>query len=90
MVPRVPAHDQQLDVRDLHVRVAASLLPGSPRGRDPSARLRPAPSEGIGDDPTPLELIGIDRPFTAGDLREIDRGIGLARGLDGHLEELHS
>ena len=28
-------------------------------------------------DTTPLELIGIDRPFTASDLREIDRGIGL-------------
>ena len=28
-------------------------------------------------DGVPLELIGIDRPFTAADLREIDRGIGL-------------
>ncbi len=63
-------------------RIAAAVYP--------SARLRPAPSEGIGDDPTPIELIGIDRPFTAADLRAIDRGIGLARGLDGHLEELHS
>jgi len=41
-------------------------------------------------DTTPLELLGIDRAFTAADLREIDRGIGFARGLDTHLEGLHS
>jgi len=30
---------------------------------------------------TPLELVGIDRAFTAADLREINRGIG----IDGHI-----
>jgi hypothetical protein len=30
-------------------------------------------------DATPLELIGIDRDFTAEDLREIDRVVGLDR-----------
>jgi hypothetical protein len=32
-------------------------------------------------DTTPLELIGIDRDFTADDLRRIDRGMGLEPGL---------
>ncbi len=36
-----------------------------------------------GREATPLELIGIDREFTAADLREIDQGIGLDRGLEG-------
>jgi hypothetical protein len=34
-------------------------------------------NEGEAGDGVPLELIGIDRPFTAVDLREIDRGIGV-------------
>ncbi|MDQ1510853.1 MAG: branched-chain amino acid transport system permease protein livM, partial [Actinomycetota bacterium] len=33
-------------------------------------------------DATPLELIGIDRAFTADDLREIGRGLGLDPALD--------
>jgi branched-chain amino acid transport system permease protein len=35
------------------------------------------PDEGDAGDGVPLELIGIDRAFTAADLRAIDRGIGV-------------
>jgi len=37
------------------------------------------PRAGDAGDSTPLELIGIERPFTAADLRDIDRGIGIDR-----------
>ncbi len=60
-------------------RVAAVVNPGA-FGR--------ASAFGDAEAETPLELVGIDRPFTADDLREIDRGIGVPAdlreaGLDG-------
>jgi branched-chain amino acid transport system permease protein len=54
----------------------AVLLPNVAAAVKPSAYGRTHAGEADGDD-TPLELIGVDRAFTADDLREIDRGIGL-------------
>ncbi|HEV7527181.1 MAG TPA: ABC transporter permease [Acidimicrobiia bacterium] len=56
-----------------------ALLPNIAAAVAPAAYGR-TPRGGDGDD-TPLELIGIDRPFTVDDLREIDRGIGAAPGV---------
>jgi len=50
--------------------LVASIVNPSASGREPVDDDR---------DATPLELIGIDRDFTAADLREIDRGVGLDR-----------
>ncbi len=57
---------------------------------DPAA---PRRRQAVDDDAShtmPLELIGIDRAFTAHDLREIDRGIGLHRDLDRDGESLRA
>ncbi len=55
--------------------VLVGVLPRIAAAVDPAAFGR-APSDD--EDRTPLELIGIDRAFTAEDLREIDRGIGVS------------
>ncbi len=78
VVPRVPARSINNWTFAIFTFALLLVLPRIAAAVYPATRLRPAPSEGIGDDPTPIELIGIDRPFTAADLREIDRGIGLA------------
>ena len=52
--------------------------PADRRGRRIPRRVRPRPRTDDGDDAHRSSSIGIDRPFTADDLREIDRGIGLA------------
>ncbi len=56
--------------------VLVALLPYVAALVDPSASGRTAAAGGSAD-ATPLELIGIDRAFTADDLREIDRGLGI-------------
>lgn len=55
--------------------VIVGVLPRIAAAVDPAAFGR-APSDD--EDQTPLELIGIDRAFTAEDLRQIDRGIGVS------------
>jgi hypothetical protein len=58
----------------------AALLPYTGPLFDPAAyRRRRSVAEAV--DHTPVELIGIDRPFTADDLRQIDRGVGLEPGV---------
>jgi ABC-type branched-subunit amino acid transport system permease subunit len=51
-------------------RVAMAVRPAAYLGDDAVAARRAE---------TPLELIGLERPFTADDLATIDRGLGLAR-----------
>ena len=76
VVPRVHAHDQQLGVRARLDR-ARRRAPAHRGCRSIPRRSGVDRREQDDGDATPLELIGIDRPFTADDLREIDRGIGL-------------
>jgi branched-chain amino acid transport system permease protein len=62
------------------VFAVAALLPYMGALFDPAAyRRRRSAAEAV--DQTPVELIGIDRPFTADDLRQIDRGVGLEPGV---------
>jgi hypothetical protein len=58
----------------------ASLLPYAAALADPSTYRRRRPATPALE-PTPLELIGIDRAFTSADLRRIDHGVGLEPGV---------
>ncbi|MDQ1386533.1 MAG: hypothetical protein QOG65_3912, partial [Actinomycetota bacterium] len=58
----------------------ASLLPYAGALADPAA-LRRRRTAAAAIEATALELIGIDRAFTADDLRRIDHGIGLEPGI---------
>jgi branched-chain amino acid transport system permease protein len=62
------------------VFAVAALLPYMGALFDPAAYRRRRSAAGAVDQ-TPVELIGIDRPFTADDLRQIDRGVGLEPGV---------
>jgi len=53
--------------------VTAGLVLLLPRVPDIAARALAAESA----DPTPLEFVGIDRPFTAADIAGFDEAIGL-------------
>ena len=57
---------------------------------DPSSSRRRQAADDDSGGAMPLELIGIDRAFTAHDLREIDRGIGLDRDVDRDGERLRA
>ncbi len=62
------------------VFAVAALLPYTGALFDPASyRRRRSAAEAV--DRMPVELIGIDRPFTADDLRRIDRGVGLEPGV---------
>jgi branched-chain amino acid transport system permease protein len=64
----------------LFVFVLAVVLPYTGALFDPAAYRRRR-SVVAAVDLTPVELIGIDRPFTADDLRRIDNGAGLEPGV---------
>jgi branched-chain amino acid transport system permease protein len=70
------------------VGVTAVIVVGLPNvaaAVNPAAYGQTHRGSGGGDDPddVPLELIGIDRPFTTDDLQEIDRGLGIDRNFEG-------
>jgi branched-chain amino acid transport system permease protein len=65
------------------VLITAALVAVLPRigataARSPSAA--PGRARSAREDTVPLELVGLDRPFTTEDLREIDLGLGLTSG----------